>query len=180
MRDEGWRLLSSLVEIRQPVVAAVQGDAVGLGATLALMCDVVVTHPQCRFSDPHVVVGLVAGDGGCLAWPMSVGMARAKRHLLTGDAMTGDEAQASGLVTDVVDSSAEVLPAARALAERISKLPPLAVQGTKRALSSLVRLRFHEVMPISLGEELATFGSEDLREAVHAFKERREGQYRGR
>ena len=72
--DEGWSLLEAMLHVPQPIVAAVQGDAVGLGATLAFACDAVVTHPTCRIFDPHVGVGLVAGDGGCLLWPAHAGI----------------------------------------------------------------------------------------------------------
>src|SRR5579859_7206953 len=86
--DEGMRLLASLLDVVPPIVVALHGDAIGLGATLVLACDAVVSHSTCRISDPHVNIGLVAGDGGCLVWPQSVGMLRAKRHLLTGDPLT--------------------------------------------------------------------------------------------
>lgn len=175
--DLGQRLLAAWLEIRPPVVVAMHGHAVGLGATLALACDAVVAHPGCQISDPHVNIGLVAGDGGCLLWPQSVGMARAKRHLLTGDPLTGDEAYQIGLVSDLVGSADEVLPTARSLAKRLAELPPLAVQGTKRALNAVLRARFDEVVPLSLSHELTTLGSEDLREGVAALREKRTPTY---
>ena len=180
MVDEAMRLLGSLLDVAPPVIVALHGDAIGLGATLVLACDAVVSHPTCRISDPHVNIGLVAGDGGCLVWPQSVGMLRAKRHLLTGDPLTGSDAHGMGLVTDLVAAPAEVLPAARALAGRIAALPPVAVQGTKRALNAVLRLRFGEVMPVALAHEMTSLGSDDLREAIAAFKERRPPDYRGR
>jgi enoyl-CoA hydratase len=176
----GRRLLAAWLEIRPPVVVALHGHAVGLGATIALACDAVVAHPGCQISDPHVNIGLVAGDGGCLLWPQSVGMARAKRHLLTGDALTGDQAYQVGLVSDLVGNAEEVLPAARALAEKLSALPPLAVQGTKRALNAVLRARFDEVVPLSLSHELTTLGSEDLREGVAALRAKRKATYLAR
>jgi enoyl-CoA hydratase len=175
----GERLLASLLDVVPPIVVALHGHAIGLGATLALSCDALVSHPTCKISDPHVSIGLVAGDGGCLAWPQSVGMLRAKRYLLTGDAMTGEEAHRFGLVTDLVDTPDEVLPAARALARRLASLPPLAVQGTKRALNSVLRHRFAEVMGEGLAHELTSLGSRDLREAIDAFKEKRDPDYLG-
>ena len=106
-------------------------------------------------------------------------MMRAKRHLLTGDPITGDDAYRAGLVSDLVERDA-VPGAAQALAERLAGLPPLAVQGTKRALNEVLRHRFAEVMPISLANELTSLGSDDLREAIAAFKERRTPTYAGR
>ncbi|MCU1501968.1 MAG: Enoyl-CoA hydratase [Ilumatobacteraceae bacterium] len=180
MADEGFALIQSLLEVKVPIVVALHGDAIGLGATLVLTCDAVVSHPAARIADPHVNIGLVAGDGGCLAWPESIGMLRAKRHLLTGDALTGAEGYRIGLVSDLVDGPDDVLPAALALAEQIAALPPLAVQGTKRTLNAVLRHRFAEVMAIGLAHEVSTLGSADLREAIAAFKERRPPVYAGR
>ena len=173
-------LLSALLDIPVPVVVALQGDAMGLGATLVLGCDAVVAARRARLADPHVMVGLVAGDGGCLVWPQNAGLLTAKRYLLTGDAMDAETALRCGLVTDLVESPEEALPAARALAGRMAALPPLAVQGTKQALNALQRARFAEVMELSATLEAATLASADVREAVAAFKERRAGRYEGR
>jgi enoyl-CoA hydratase len=175
----GERLLAALLDVVPPIVVALHGDAIGLGATLVLSCDAVVSHPACSLSDPHVPIGLVAGDGGCLAWPQSVGMLRAKRHLLTGDPLTGEEAHRFGLVTDLVDTPDDVLSFAWVLARRLAALPPIAVQGTKRVLNAVLRHRFAEVMGAGLALELETLGSRDLREAISAFQEKRHPQYGG-
>ena len=177
--DDGRRLLTALIDTPQPIVVAMHGDAIGLGATVALACDAVVAPRDARLLDPHVNIGLVAGDGGCLVWPQSVGMLRAKRHLLTGDPLSATDAFALGLVTDLVETPDEVLPAARALAERIAALPPLAVQGTKKALNRVVQQRAGEVIDLSFAYEATTLRSADLLEAIAAFKERRPGRYLG-
>jgi enoyl-CoA hydratase len=179
MVDEGARLLSALLDVAPPVVVAMQGDAIGVGATLVLASDAVVAHPGVKISDPHVPIGLVAGDGGCFVWPQAAGMLRAKRHLLTGDALDGADAHRLGLITDLVADRAEVLPTARSLAERLAALPPLAVQGTKRTLNEGLRHRFDEVMKIGLAYELISMGSDDLREAISAFREKRLPVYSG-
>jgi enoyl-CoA hydratase len=173
-------LLTTLIDIDQPIVVAMQGPAIGLGATVALACDAIVASRDVQIADTHVVAGLVAGDGGCLVWPEAVGMLRARRHLLTGDPLTAEQAHAMGLITDLVETPEEVLPAAMALAERIAALPPLAVQGTKRALNRLTKDRAEEVLSTSLEAELVTLGSEDLVEALDAFKEKRPGAFKGR
>ena len=118
----------------------------------------IVASRTARIADPHVKVGLVAGDGGCLFWPASVGMHRAKRYLLTGD----------------------LLPAARKIAERITGLPPIAVRGTKRSLNALLKSRAREAFDLSMAYELQSGGSEDILEAVKAFKEKRKPVYRNR
>ncbi|HEU5150643.1 MAG TPA: enoyl-CoA hydratase/isomerase family protein [Iamia sp.] len=178
--DDGWALLEALLHVPQPVVAAVQGDAVGLGATVALACDAVVTHPTCRIFDPHVQVGLVAGDGGALLWPAHAGMAVAKRHLLWGAPLEGEAAHRLGLVSDLVAERDEVGPTARRLADEVAALPPLAVQSTKRVLAAALRHRFHEVMALGLELEAVTMASADHAEAVEAMAERRPPVFHGR
>jgi enoyl-CoA hydratase len=177
--DDGRRLLDALISLPQPLVVALHGAAIGLGATVVLTADAVVATRSATISDPHVQMGLVAGDGGCLVWPQAVGMLRARRHLLTGDAVTAENAYAMGLVTDLVDTPEEVLPAAQALAARIAALPPLAVQGTKRALNRVTQQRAGEVVEVSFAHEETTLASSDLLEAIDAFTERRAPNFRG-
>ena len=178
--EDGFRLLKNFLDISAPVVVALHGDAIGLGASLVLASDVVVAHPKARLSDPHVRIGLVAGDGGCLVWPQAAGMLRARRYLLTGDAVSASDAYSWGLVTDLVDDMAAVLPSALALADRIAGLPPIAVRGTKRALNQVSRARFDEVIGLSLANELTSLRSDDIREAIAAFREKRQPHYEGR
>jgi enoyl-CoA hydratase len=177
--DVGRRMLMGLIDLPFPVVAAVQGAAIGLGATVALACDLVVAARGAVFADPHVEVGLVAGDGGCLVWPLAIGMARAKRFLLTGDRLSAHDALEMGLVSDLVDTPDEVLPAALALATRMASLPPLAVQGTKRALNNIVRQRAAEVVDLAFAYETRSASSNDLLEAVGAYQDKRTGNYVG-
>lgn len=178
--DDGRRLLQAFLELPQPVVVAVQGAAIGLGATVALLCDVIVAARAAALADTHVQIGLVAGDGGCLVWPQSVGMARARRHLLTGDPLDAATAWSLGLVTDLVDEPDQALPAARAIAARIADLAPLAVQGTKRALNRVSQQRAGEVVDFAFALEEQTLGSDDLLEGIAAFKERRPPKFDGR
>ena len=180
MLDEGRLLFRLLADVPVPIVVAMQGDAIGLGATVALACDAIVASRTASISDPHVPIGLVAGDGGCVVWPAAAGILRAKRYLLTGDRLKAEDAWAMGLVTDLVDGPDDVLPAARALAARMAALPPLAVQGTKRALNRLMQHRADEVLDLSFTLEGISMASDDLAEAIAAFKERREPKYQGR
>jgi enoyl-CoA hydratase len=178
--ETGMRIIHALIDIPVPIVVALHGDAVGLGASIMLGCDIIVASRTARIADPHVKVGLVAGDGGCLFWPASIGMHRAKRYLLTGDLMSAEEAWKFGLVTDLVDTPEESLPAARKIAERIAGLPPIAVRGTKRSLNALLKSRAREAFDLSLAYELQSLGSEDILEAVKAVKEKRKPIYRNR
>jgi enoyl-CoA hydratase len=175
----GRRLFFALTDLPLPLVVALQGDAIGLGATLVLTADAIVAARSAGIADPHVVVGLVAGDGGCVVWPQAVGMLRAKRHLLTGDRIGADEAYAMGLVTDLVGSVDEVAPTAFALAARMASLPPIAVQGTKRALNRALDQRAGEVLDLAFAYEMESAASADLLEAIAAHRERRPGRYEG-
>jgi enoyl-CoA hydratase len=178
--DEGRLIINTLIDLPIPVVVALQGDAIGLGASVILACDAVVAARTARIGDPHVRMGLVAGDGGCLGWPQSAGMLLAKRFLLTGDPVGAEDAYGMGMVTDLVDGPDDALPAARALAERIAALPPLAVQGTKRALNRVMQQRSGEVLDLSFSQEAQSAASDDVIEAITAFKQRRPGQFNGR
>lgn len=178
--DVGRQLVLGMLEVPFPIVAALQGHALGLGATVALGCDAVVAARGVRIGDPHVSVGLAAGDGGCLLWPQHVGMLLARRHLLTGDPLEAERAYQLGLVSDLVEEPDDVLPAARALAMRMAALPPLAVQGTKRALANVLRVRAGEVLDLAFSHEVTSVLSDDLPEAIAAFREKRTPTYRGR
>lgn len=178
--EEGKRLLKSILELPQPVCVALHGDAVGVGATMVLTCDVVVAAKTVRISDPHVNVGQVAGDGGCVGWPAAAGIMRARRHLLTGEPVSGEQAYAWGMVTDLVETAEESLPLARKIAAKIASLPPLAVQGTKRSLSRLTMARVNEVLDYSFAQQAITSASEDMLEAISAFREKRKPVYEGR
>jgi enoyl-CoA hydratase len=179
MVDDARRLLSTLIDVPQPIIAAVHGPAMGLGATIALACDAVVASRNAVFADTHVNIGLVAGDGGALVWSAAAGMLRARRHLLTGDPLDAETAFTLGLVTDLVDTAKEVVPAAAALASRIAALPPLAVQSTKRALNRVTQQRAGEVLELSLALEEATLATADVIEGIDAFLENRPGRYTG-
>ncbi len=179
MPQDAAGLFNSLVETPIPVVAAMHGDAIGLGATIVTACDAVVTHPTAKLVDPHVCVGLAAGDGGVASWTLSVGLMRAKRHLLTGDPLTGERAYALGLVTDLVETSEQVAPAAHKLAARMAALPPRAVRGTKAAFITLARDVGRSAFELSLLHEVACLETADLHEALKAAREKRQGRYTG-
>lgn len=175
----GRRLIHNLLELEAPVVAAVNGDAVGLGATLALFCDIIFVAEGARLGDPHVKVGLVAGDGGAAIWPLLCGLARAKQYLLTGDLLDASEAERIGLVNFVVP--AEMLQdQARAFASRLANGPTRAIRWTKLAANKITRMYVEPVLDASLALEGITFVSEDHREAVDAVLAKRPPRFAGR
>jgi enoyl-CoA hydratase/carnithine racemase len=127
------RALFNEMTMGKPIIAAVNGPAVGAGCTLALACDVVFMAEDTFLADPHIQVGLVPGDGGAALWPMLTSLATAKAYLLTGDRVPAAEAFRLGLVHQVVERE-EVLGVATRMAERIADRPAAAVCETKRAL----------------------------------------------
>ncbi len=138
---EAAEIVRGMTSVRVPIIAAVNGPAVGLGCSLASMCDLVVMEEQAYFADPHVALGLVAADGGALTWPLLTSLLRAKEFILLGDRLSAADALSLGLANRVVPQG-EALPTALALAERMAALPPQSVRETKallnRALSRAV------------------------------------------
>ena len=173
------RLVNSMLDVEQPVIGAINGDAAGLGATLALMCDVTYVAEAARIGDTHVKMGLVAGDGGAVIWPALVGMARAKQYLFTGDWISGTEAERIGLVNFALPAD-EVLAAANAFARRMAEGAPMAIRWTKYSINKLLREQVNLALDTSMFLEAATMGSQDLQEAASAFLEKRKPQFRGR
>jgi enoyl-CoA hydratase len=166
------RIVLSLLELEKPIICRLNGAAAGLGATIALMCDVIVAEETARIGDPHVKVGLVAGDGGAVIWPALVGMARAKELLLTGDLISGAEAARIGLVNHAVppgELDAKVADVAR----RILGNPRWAVRWTKTVMNLHLRQAANLTADAAVAYEMLSNAMADRAEAVAAFKEKR-------
>ncbi len=172
------RLIHNMLEIEQPVIAAVNGHAIGLGATLALFCDIIIASEQAKIGDPHVKVGLVAGDGGAVIWPLLCGLAKAKEFLMTGDLLTAAEAERIGLINRVV-SPDEVMPKAMELAHRLADGPSRAIRWTKLACNKRLRDEVNLVLDASLATETISMLTDDHREAARAFTEKRAPKFKG-
>lgn len=179
MFHDARELAHALITIEIPVVVAVQGEAAGLGATIAVLCDIIVVAKSSGFTDPHAAIGLAAGDGGVVGWPLAMGLTRAKRYLLTGERISGELAYQFGLATDLVETPDEILPAAEKLALKISRMAPLAVRGTKRALITYSQQAMGGAFEIALAAEEQCMVTDDAREAVSAFMEKRKPVFRG-
>ena len=175
---EGKDILFSQLDLDKPLVCALNGHATGLGASLALLCDVVIAAEGAKIGDPHVSVGLVAGDGGALIWPQLIGYARAKRYLLTGDLMTATEAERLGLVSQVV-ADGQALPVAMALAQRLAAGATQAIRWTKVTSNLPLKALIHAHFDAGLAYELLSNRSRDHAEAVAAFRERRPPVFTG-
>jgi enoyl-CoA hydratase len=179
LRLDAKQLIWDLLDVELPIVAAVNGHAMGLGASIALLCDVIFMADTATIGDPHVRVGLVAGDGGAVIWPLAVGPARAKRYLLTGDPLGAAEAERIGLVNRVVPA-ADLDAEAMAFAARLAAGAPLAVRYTKTAVNKLLKDALNVAFDASTALELVTFHSEDHREALAALAEKRPPVFKGR
>ena len=175
----GRELVDAILAVPQPIVAAVRGYAMGLGATIALFSDVVIAADDAVLADTHVNIGVVAGDGGAVMWPLLAGLGRARFHLLTGERITGALAAEWGLVYRAVAADA-VDAEARGVAGTLAALAPLAVQGTKATLNRIVRDKIELVLDHGLWSEAVTFLSDDHREATSAFMEKRPPAFHGR
>jgi enoyl-CoA hydratase len=155
----------------------VRGPAVGLGCTIALFCDVIFASDTARFADPHVRVGIVAGDGGAVIWPQLVGYARAKEYLMTGDAIGGVEAERIGLVNHVVPDG-ELDARVGAFAKRLSEGALAAIKYTKVSTNIGLKQLAYSILDTSLAYEMMTFDLPDHPEAVEAFLKKRKPQFR--
>ena len=135
---EAIDIVEAMTAVPVPIVAAVNGPAVGLGCSLAAMSDLVVMEEQAYFADPHVMLGLVAADGGALTWPLLTSLLRAKEFLLLGDRLPAAQALELGLANRVVSTGTSV-EQAQQLANRLAALPPQSVRETKAALNATLR-----------------------------------------
>ena len=176
---EAREILMGVIDLDRPVIAKVNGHAVGLGATLALVCDIVIAKDTAKIIDPHVKVGLVAGDGGSIIWPALVGYAKAKKYLLTGDPITGAEAAAIGLVTEAVPAD-QLDARVAAIAESLASGAAVAIRLTKKSINMSLRQQMDALIEAHLGYETMSHLSADHREAVTAFVERRSPAFTGR
>ena len=178
LRRDAKQLIWDLVDVEIPIVAAINGPAVGLGASIALLCDVILMAEAATISDPHVRVGIAAGDGGTAIWPLLVGPARAKEYLMTGDPISAVEAERIGLINHVTAGD-RLQPEALAMAQRLAAGAPLAVQYTKAAVNKLVKDALNISFDFAMGHELVTFMSDDHKEALAAIREKRAPRFNG-
>lgn len=178
--DGGRHLFRAFADFPKPLVAAVHGHAFGVATSLILLADAIVSTPGVKLVDPHVMMGLVAGDGGTVVWPANVPFVQAKRRLLWGEPVLAEEAHAWGVVTELVDEPDEVVPLARRLAEQVATLPPVAVQLTKRAFNKSFASRIDDNFDVGFYLEALSVTTADMREAVAAFSEKRPGRWEGR
>jgi len=172
------RLPLAFDALEVPVIAAVNGPAIGAGCDLTLMCDIRIAGRSARFAESFVKLGIVPGDGGAWLLQRVIGYSKAAEMAFTGDMLCADEALACGLVSQLVDD-ADLLPAARRLAEKIAANPPHAVRMTKRLLKEGRHSSLAGLLEISAAMQALSHTTRDHREAVEAFIAKRPPVFRG-
>lgn len=172
------RIVSGLLDCAKPIIAKVNGDAMGFGASIALMCDIVIAAEGVRFADPHTRVGLSTGDGGSFIWPQLVGYAKARHYLLTGDALDATEAERIGLITFVVPRE-ELDQYVAKYAARLAKGAQTAIRYSKLTTNMPLRQLAATVYEAGIAYEGLCKHTSDFREGVTAFLEKRKPQFTG-
>ena len=162
-----------------PLIAAVRGYALGGGCELAMTCDLIVAGDDAQFGQPEIRIGVMPGAGGTQRLTRAVGTALAMELILTGRAMPAAEAKAAGLVTKVVPSL-ETVDAALELADTIATMPPLAVRAAKRSVLAAAELSLTAGLRAERDAFFELFATEDQREGMRAFMEKRSPTWTGR
>ncbi len=173
------RIVNRMLELDKPIICAVNGDAIGLAATIALLCDITVISADARIGDTHVSrVGLVAGDGGTVIWPLLIGVSKAKECLMRGTLLKAPEAERIGLVNHCVPG-ADVGPMAQRIAQELADGPSWAIRWTKLSINQVLKERVNLMLEASMALEQVTFATADHKEATLSFKEKRKPSFGG-
>jgi enoyl-CoA hydratase len=177
--NEARALFYSILELDKPLIARINGAATGLGATLAVYADISIAVETAVIGDPHVKVGLVAGDGGALMWPMLIGFQKAKELLFLGDNISAAEAARLGLITHAVPAD-QLDGRIDELIAKLAKLPPFALRGTKKAINHTLKGLALATFEFGVSLETQSQLTRDHAEAVAAFIEKRKPAFSGR
>jgi enoyl-CoA hydratase/carnithine racemase len=167
----GRQIVTGMVRCRVPVVAAVNGPAVGLGCSLVALSDVVFMAESAHLADPHVLIGLVAADGGPVTWPLLTSLQLAKEYALTGDRITAARAAEIGLANHVCADDA-VFDDAMTCAKKIAALPQRAAEDTKRILNLHLERAVLAALDFAFAAEDRSFTSPELRANIDRLRGR--------
>jgi enoyl-CoA hydratase len=177
--DDHFHRWERIKRIRKPIIAAVRGFALGGGCELAMLCDMIVAGEDAQFGQPEIKLGVMPGAGGTQRLTRAIGKAKAMEMVLTGRNMSAREAEALGLVTSVVPSEATV-PAALELAGRIAAMAPVAVLAAKAAVNRAEELPLEAGLEFERRNFYLLFATEDQREGMAAFADKRAPRWKGR
>jgi enoyl-CoA hydratase/carnithine racemase len=172
------RLPLALFNLEVPVIAAVNGAAIGAGLDLACMCDIRIASTHAKFAESFVKLGIIPGDGGAWLLPRTIGLARAAEMTFTGQVLDAEQALSWNLVSRVVEPD-QLLPTALGLAEQIAANPPHAVRLAKRLLREGLNTRLDTLLELSAAYQALSHQTGDHAEAVAAFLEKREPVFKG-
>ena len=175
MLKEMSDLVYNMANCAKPIVSAINGVAVGAGLVVALLADISICAQDARLGDGHVRLGVAAGDHAAIIWPLLCGLAKAKYYLLTGEMITGTEAERIGLVSKALPRD-EVLPEALRVADHLAAGPQQAIRLTKRALNGWLRTA-GPIFDQSAAYEMLTFLGDDVKEGVAALREKRQPRF---
>ncbi len=170
LRQAGW-LVDDILACPLPVIAAVNGPAVGLGCTIATLCDIVIMAESSYFADTHVNIGLVAGDGGAMVWPLMMSIIRAKEYLFTGERISAQKAVELGLANRAVPDG-DLMSASLELAHKLAGQPAQALQQTKLAINRHLQVAASNVLPFALAAESESFAQQDIVKSIETFRSR--------
>ncbi len=176
---EAKRIIFGMLACDKPIIARLNGHAIGFGSTLALAADLIVGVEGAKFGDPHCSSGLVCGDGGALLWPQQIGYALAKEFLYTGRLVSMEEAAKMGLINHAVPRE-ELDAKVNELAQAICQGAGRAIQLTKNVMNIPLRQAAISSMDLGLANELMSSQTEDHNEATNAFIEKRDPRFSGR
>jgi enoyl-CoA hydratase len=171
MLKEMGDLVYNMANCEKPIISAINGVAVGAGLVVALLADISICAQDARLGDGHVRLGVAAGDHAAIIWPLLCGLAKAKYYLLTGEMVTGSEAERIGLVSKALPRE-EVLPEAMRVASQLASGPQQAIRLTKRALNGWLRTA-GPIFDQSAAYEMLTFLGEDIKEGLASLREKR-------
>jgi enoyl-CoA hydratase len=176
---EGKRLINGLLDLEKPIIARLPGHAIGLGCTIALFCDIIYAVEETKLGDPHVLVGLVAGDGGAVIWPQLIGYARAKEYLMTGDTLSATKAAEIGLINHVVAAD-ELDGAVDAMAARLAGGAINAIKWTKASVNVGLKQTANAVLDTAFNFEAMSQMTDDHRIATQAFLNKEKPKFTGK
>lgn len=166
------RIVFAMLDLDKPIVCRMNGHAVGLGATLALFSDVIFAAENAKIGDPHVALGLVAGDGGAVIWAQRIGLGRAKEYLLTGELLTAQKAAEIGLINHCLPA-AELDAAVDAFCQRLLQGASKAIRWTKILTNMELKRIASSVIDAGIAYEAVSVRTADHREGVKALQEKR-------
>jgi enoyl-CoA hydratase/carnithine racemase len=170
VQENARRTIHGFIDVPIPIIAAVNGPAVGWGATLATLCDIVLMSEKSFIAEPHINIGLVVGDGISVSWPLYTSLLRAKELIFTGDRITPQQAVEFGLANRVVPPD-QLLAEARALAEKLMKQPREALRETKKIMNRYLHVSAAQHLDTTLGRQLAATLSDEHHRIARAFLE---------